>query len=118
MKLLVAGSRTISSTNAIYKVLNEYVEEHGDKLSIISGGAKGVDTVAAEFAKSQNIPFTEVPADWDKHGRAAGFIRNKEMWEMADEGVVFWDGVSKGTAHSFKLSEQMNKKLRVFRLVP
>ena len=86
----------------------------GDYDELVSGGAKGPDTIAREFAEEYGYKILEIFPDWDKHGRAAGFIRNKDIWDEAVAGVAFWDGVSKGTAHSFELAKKQNKPIFVF----
>ncbi len=66
-------------------------------LEIISGGAKGADTVGERFARGNRIPLKVFPADWDEHGKAAGHIRNRQMGDYADRLIAFWDGESRGT---------------------
>lgn len=115
MKLAVVGSRGYIDKDFIYKILNEYMKEGMD--TIISGGANGVDTIAANFAKDYNLTLIEIIPDWNKYknkGKVA-FERNTEIWKLADEGVAFWDGISKGTTHSFKIAKQQGKTLVVFK---
>ena len=81
---------------------------------IVSGGALGIDTIAEQYAETHGIPSKIFLADWQEKGKQAGFIRNNEIWEYADEGVAFWDGKSKGTAHSFQLAKRHKKTLIVF----
>ena len=80
---------------------------------IVSGGAKGADGFAERYAKEKNIPLKVFKAGWDKYGKRAGYIRNKEIWEYADQGIAFWDGRSRGTAHSFELSKFLGKKIKI-----
>ena len=70
---------------------------------IVSGGARGVDTLAEQYAEAHNIPFTLFPADWETHGKKSGFLRNAEMAHYADYGVAIWDGESRGTKHMISL---------------
>ena len=61
----------------------------------------------------------EYLADWDKYGKSAGYIRNKQMHEYISKyqnrGVfAWWDGKSKGTAHSFELAKQYNNPIRIY----
>ena len=69
------------------------------RLSIVSGGARGVDRIAAYWAQSRNLRLTVLPARWRVHGRSAGYRRNTEMARRVDAGLVLWDGESRGTAH-------------------
>jgi hypothetical protein len=56
--------------------------------------------------------------EWDKYGKSAGFRRNTTIWNNADQGVAFWDGVSRGTAHSFDIAAAQNKPLQIVEFVP
>lgn len=112
MKLLIAGSKTFKFDHdfiheAIYAV-NNY-ETTFTNLEIVSGGAKGIDSTAKEYAKRWNKPFTEFPADWDAHGKAAGPIRNKQMAEYADALLLIWDGESRGSANMKQQMLKLNK---------
>ena len=67
----------------------------------MSGGCRGVDTLAERFCKLHNYPIKVFNADWATHGKKAGYLRNKQMAEYAAEDggmlIAFWDGESKGT---------------------
>lgn len=102
MKIIVAGSRVIPNRDVVWddliqRVLMRDVEE------IVSGMARGADRIGYEFAQHFKLPCKEFPADWDKHGRGAGYIRNKEMSEYADELIAYWDGKSNGTKNMIDL---------------
>lgn len=73
------------------------------RFHIIQGGAKGGDDCAKLAAWKINVPYTTVRADWDKHGKRAGFFRNIEMLERKPQYVIaLWDGVSRGTLHTIE----------------
>ena len=113
IKLAIVGSRGFND----YKKLNEVVLPAKNKISlIISGGAKGADSLAERFAKENNIPTQIILPDWETHGKSAGFLRNKEIVEAADIVLAFWDGKSKGTQHSFKLAEKLGKKIFIIKV--
>jgi hypothetical protein len=102
----VVGSRTI---NDGVKSFLEKLDKRIGIQTIISGGARGVDSEAEEFAK-ENFKETKIYlADWEKYGRSAGFIRNADIVKNADLIVAFWDGKSKGTQHSIELARKHNK---------
>jgi hypothetical protein len=82
--------------------------------TIISGGADGVDSFAKEFAKTGGLSYIEFPADWETHGKSAGFIRNVDIVKNADVVLAIWDGYSAGTKHSFQLAKDHNKLLIVY----
>jgi hypothetical protein len=96
MKTIIAGGRTITD----YQLVNDAIQESGfDIGEIVSGGAAGVDTLGEQYALENDISVKRFPADWDRHGRAAGPIRNVQMTEYADALIAVWDGKSKGTKH-------------------
>lgn len=88
---------------------------HGEKFrgvtEIVSGGAKGIDSVGEEFANDSHILVNRFDADWEKHGKAAGPIRNKKMAEYADALLLIWDGKSKGSANMKKEMLLLNKPI-------
>ena len=105
MKIAVAGSRSILKID-----LAPHVR---DAEEIISGGAKGVDTLAAEYAKAHGIKLTEILPDYARYGRGAPIKRNYEIVDCADRVVVFWDGKSRGTYSVIKYAETVGKPCEV-----
>ena len=101
MKLAVVGSRGIFTID-----LEKYVIGVDE---IVSGGAKGVDLCAADFARSHNIKLTEFVPEYSRFGRAAPLVRNKQIVEYADKVLVFWDGSSKGTKFVIDYAEKITK---------
>lgn len=74
---------------------------------VVSGAAKGIDTAGEIWCASKGLPLTRFPADWRKHGRAAGPIRNRQMAEYADALILIWDGKSRGSANMLKTARDM-----------
>ena len=118
MKIIIAGGRDFNNYNVLCAILNSMRKlpmYYGPKLEeIVSGDAKGADTLGAYWAIEHNIPVKHFPAEWDKYGKSAGFIRNAEMAEYADALIAFWDGKSKGTRHMIKTMQMKKKPYRVF----
>lgn len=116
-KLIVAGGRDFDSYGAVSEEINHLA--HGELadygVSIVSGMARGADRLAWEFAKQADVQCYVFPADWDTHGKAAGFIRNRQMAEFADGLLAFWDGESRGTKHMIETMRAMGKDVRVIR---
>jgi YspA, cpYpsA-related SLOG family len=115
MRLLVCGSRTFSDGSYLYDILDEVSIKY-DIDVLIHGDAKGADTLAKEWAETVGLDKIEAyPADWDKHGRAAGPIRNKQM---LDEGkpdlvVAFIDkplDQSRGTKNMVEIAKKAGIK--------
>lgn len=94
MKTIIAGTRTFYN----YSVIEEACKKLPFQITeVISGCASGADEWGEFYAERHNIAVKRFKADWKKHGRAAGPIRNSEMAAYADALVAFWDGESRGT---------------------
>ena len=76
---------------------------------VISGGAVGVDSVAAEHARKRKIRVVEIRPNWKKYGRVAGFHRNGEIVKCCDDIAAFWNGKSRGTLDTVKKGMKANK---------
>src|SRR5574343_1355792 len=98
VRLLVAGSREYRNSAFVFERLDHLTKNLArEELVVISGLAKGPDSIAIAWAKARGLDWTEFPADWDAFGKRAGYLRNEEMGALATHCVVFWDGVSRGT---------------------
>lgn len=119
MKVLIAGSRTVTQRPRVFRVLDRLHDEY-QFTEVISGGARGADRLAAQWARERGLPLIEVHADWERHGRSAGYRRNTEMLERGPQLVVaFVDRPwreSKGTAHTIRGAIDRQIPTRVFRL--
>jgi N-acetylmuramoyl-L-alanine amidase CwlA len=115
----VCGSRTWTDGKAIYEALAQFgrAAKFEGELTVIHGAARGADMLADGAARELKewsdahlinwcISILAFPADWKKHGKAAGYIRNKQMLEEGKPDLVlaFWDRKSKGTASMIKLA--------------
>ena len=85
------------------------------KVSFVSGMAKGADAVGKAFAQHLGVKCEEYPADWEKFGKGAGFIRNRQMAENAEALVAFWDGRSSGTKHQINIATELGLDVFIFR---
>lgn len=103
MKVVIAGSRTIKDYALILRAI---LQSRFEITEVVCGCAVGVDRLGHQWAILNEIPIKEMPAQWQKHGKAAGPIRNREMAEYADAAIVVWDGKSRG---ALNMIEQMNK---------
>ena len=116
MKTIIAGSRTFNNYYKLQKNMFEFEFENDISVTkVLSGCAKGADTIGEEQANNNEIPIDYYPADWNKHGKKAGYIRNKEMLKYADALVAFWDGKSTGTKHMIDEAKKYNLKVAVKR---
>jgi len=96
MKIIIAGSRDITDSNLVAKAL---YDSNLNPTEIVSGGARGVDSIGEMIAENLGVPCKRFPADWATHGNKAGYLRNEVMGSYADALVAIWDGKSKGTKH-------------------
>ena len=92
MKVAVIGSRGLTVDN-----LEKYLPD--DTTEIISGGARGVDASAREYAQRHGLKLTEYLPEYSKYGRSAPLKRNLTIIENADLVLAFWDGLSRGTKY-------------------
>ena len=119
--LLVVGSRTITDYEKIKNTINFLLPKGYDKIEIVSGGAKGVDSLAEKYAKEKKINLRVFKAKWSLYGKTAGPIRNREMHEYIAQFphrgcVIFWDGKSKGAYQSVELSKHYETPMRLIKI--
>ena len=106
MKVAVIGSRGLTVNN-----LGKYLPENTTE--IVSGGAKGIDTCARDYALLHDIKLTEFLPEYNKYGRGAPLKRNLQIIEYADVVIAFWNGKSKGTKYVIDNCKKMNVKVDV-----
>jgi len=117
MKVIIAGSRNLPKDNyPIYYIADAYIKSGFKATEIVSGGCRGVDFAGEEFAKERGIPIKRFLPDWDKHGKAARPIRNREMGDYADALIACWDGSSSGTLSMIHYAELKGLKVYIYRL--
>lgn len=101
-RIVVCGGSKFDDYPLLESSLNKIFKEYSnDTIEIISGHAKGADSLGEKYADEHNLKCTVFEADWKQYGRAAGPIRNSKMLEYAKQEnpmvVAFWDGESRGT---------------------
>ena len=80
---------------------------------IVSGCASGADAIGERYARQNGFKVEKYPANWNKYGRSAGPIRNKQMAEVCDYVICFWDGKSRGTKSMIEFARECNKPVRI-----
>lgn len=116
MKTIVAGSREKywPSDFDYMAAINQAVTDSKFLITeVVSGMATGFDLWGIEWAKGVGLPWSEFPADWNKHGKRAGYIRNTAMAIYAKAAIVIWDGQSRGSKHMIDIARQEHKKIYV-----
>lgn len=125
LRVIIAGGRDFENYRLLEEKVQEVLEVHGYfdnvdvEAEIISGAAKGADSLGERYAREHRIPVKRFPADWKRHGRYAGPLRNEQMADYASEEgykgilVAFWDGGSRGTRNMISQAKQRNLLVRV-----
>ena len=112
MKCIIAGSRSIEDYDEVWKAFENC--PFADEITeVVSGCAKGVDTLGERVAFAKGIPVAKFPADWKRFGKRAGPIRNEQMGDYADCAIIVWDGISTGSNHMRRYMESLNKQVYV-----
>lgn len=110
--IAIVGSRRYARPEDV-AVAVDYLCSHHPGWKLVSGGAAGVDTWAAEAARQRGIEVVEIRPDWTAYGRSAGMIRNREIVARAEVVIAFWDGKSTGTQNSIQHAKALGKQLFV-----
>lgn len=108
-RYIVAGGVRFEDYETLKTILDDlFIEIPKDEIEIVSGHAKGADSLGERYAAENNLKCTIFPADWGKYSKAAGPIRNRQMLEYALEEeahlVAFWNGESKGTKNMIDIA--------------
>jgi hypothetical protein len=119
MKIIIAGSRTITDKDKVYSIITAGLNSLStlERVEIVSGGARGVDKLgelyAVESSRCTNryVDLKVFSADWNKYGKRAGYLRNKQMAEYADALILIWDGKSRGSQMMLELAKQYKLKI-------
>lgn len=116
MRVAIIGSREkyLANPAAVRQRVRDYVAELPRDTIVISGGARGVDTYAADAARAFGLVLVEYAADWAAEPRAGGMIRNRLIVDQADRVVAFWDGYSPGTSNTIKLVRKAQKPIEIY----
>jgi predicted Rossmann fold nucleotide-binding protein DprA/Smf involved in DNA uptake len=121
MRLAIIGSRTFEDFPLLVRWANFLLEGSSPgNVEIVSGGCKrGGDKLAKRYAHNRGFAYKEFPADWERLGRRAGFIRNRDIVAYSHSVLAFWDCVSNGTKHTINTAAELYKPVTVvtFKLV-
>lgn len=114
-KVIICGGREFDDYNLLKKACDYYLSrkiESGEKVIIISGGARGADKLGERYAKEKGLDVQVFPANWEKYGKRAGYLRNKQMAEVSNACIAFLSsyGENKGTKMMISIARE-NKLL-------
>lgn len=117
-RVIIAGSRDFNNYKLLETSVKDILKDYED-IEIISGTAKGADSLGEKYAKENNIKLKQFPAQWNLYGKQAGYIRNKQMAKYSIEDnsigilIAFWNGTSKGTGHMVDIANEMNLQVNI-----
>ena len=122
LRIIIAGSRDFNDYELLKKSAIEIITKKTmlpDLTRIVSGGARGADTLGERFANEMGLEITRFIPNWDGLGKRAGYVRNAEMAKFAVEDdndgmlIAFWDGQSRGTKHMIDLAKRYGLEVHV-----
>ena len=122
LRVIIAGSRDFNDYELLKKSAIEIITKKTmlpDLTRIVSGGARGADTLGERFANEMGLEISRFIPDWDGLGKRAGYVRNAEMAKFAVENdndgmlIAFWDGQSRGTKHMIDLAKRYGLEVHV-----
>ena len=114
-RVIIAGGRDFNNYPLLKakcdNILAEKATTH--QIIIVSGTARGADSLGEKYAQEHSYTIERYPADWNTHGKAAGPIRNAQMANSADALIAFWDGKSHGTQSMINIAKAKGLLVRV-----
>jgi YspA, cpYpsA-related SLOG family len=111
-RYIIAGGRDFDNYSLLKKTCDEHIVDKSN-VEVVCGMARGADLLGKRWADENNVSVVKFPADWNKHGKSAGYIRNAEMGEYGTHLIAFWDGISKGTKHMINMAKKKNLQVIV-----
>ena len=111
--LAIVGSRNYTNYSSFAQIVETWVKENGQPSQIISGGARGVDSMAKKYAIEKKIQFVEYEAEWKKYGKQAGPIRNRKIVENCTHILALPSKKGKGTQITISFAEKKGRYIKV-----
>jgi len=124
IKVIIAGGRDFNNFELLVAKVDNILKAYQPNIEIVSGGQitistsgnkYGADYFGEVYATIMRYKRTKFKADWDKYGKSAGPIRNKEMADYSDALIAFWDGKSKGTKGMISLARDKGIPVRIIK---
>jgi predicted Rossmann fold nucleotide-binding protein DprA/Smf involved in DNA uptake len=114
VRLAIVGGRDFSDYAYMQECLRKYRETH-TVIQVVSGGARGADSLGERWAVENGIERRIFPADWNRYGKSAGFRRNRDIVAGCDAVAAFWDGRSRGTENTIALARAAGKPVTIYK---
>ena len=112
IKVAIIGSRSFKNKPLLEETMQIFQATHNAIGLIISGGAKGADSMGVQWANRNNIPTIVFYPDFKKRKRAYHF-RNRQIVKECDVLIAFWNGRSTGTKYTIDFAKVMEKEVVV-----
>ena len=117
-RVIIAGGRDFDDYEYMSTKLNELLKDqnmfNNKAIKVISGMAKGADTLGIRYADEHKLTKILFPANWKVYPHIAGFLRNNDMLSIATHLITFWDGKSSGTKHMIEIAKMKGIPVWVF----
>ena len=118
-RVVIAGCRDYNDYNEAKSFLDSCLFDirRENEIVIVSGGASGADAIGERYAEENGFKVEKYPADWKTYGRSAGPRRNKQMAEVCDYVICFWDEKSKGTKSMIDYARKCGKPVKIKKIL-
>ena len=115
LNVIIAGSRNFDDYARLKRSCDDILKEvtPAHRITVLSGNARGADALGERYASERGYDVRRFPADWRRHGKAAGPMRNAEMAAEAQMLICFWDGNSKGTHHMIATARKRGLEIHI-----
>ncbi len=116
MIVAVAGSRGFYDYSVVKRELDKFHQTRGISVLVHGDCIRSPDILADKWARQNRVYRVPVPAEWQKHGKAAGPIRNADLIAICDVLIAFWNGTSSGTRDIINQAKQTMTEIFVIRV--
>ncbi len=113
MRIVVAGCRDYDNYEEAEAYIDQHIKNIKEKIVVVSGGCRGADRCGERYAERHGLLTEKYLPNWERYGRAAGPIRNREMVKNCDIILCFRDGKSRGTNSLIRLAKQLKRPIHI-----
>lgn len=116
-RVIIAGGRDFDDYVKLVKMCNSILRYKmvTHRIVILSGLARGADTLEVRYADEHHFECAGYSADWGRYGKSAGIKRNALMADNADALIAFWDGHSKGIKNMIEQAQSRGLQIRIIK---
>ena len=112
-RIVIAGCRYYDNYGEAKQFIDKCISDlrTNNTIIIISGASSGADAIGERYAAENGFEIEKYPADWKRFGRKAGPIRNRQLAELCDIAICFWNENSKGTKSMIDCARKLGKEV-------